>query len=185
MKKDELRKSMSMKRNSLLKEAVKENSIKIFDRLTTIEAFTNAKQMLTYINLKNEVNTEGIINYCWNHNKKTVAPKVIDSEMEFYYFNKYEELKIGKFNILEPETTHKYIYNLGDVIIIPGLAFDTFGGRVGYGGGFYDKYLSKNSTLVKIAIAYDFQILNTKIEVDEYDIKPDYIVTENRIIKIY
>ena len=70
------------------------------------------------------------------------------------------------------------------MIILPGLAFDVTGGRVGYGGGFYDKYLSKSPPLIKIAVAYEFQVLDTEIEVDEFDIKPDYIVTEKRIIKI-
>lgn len=184
MKKNEIRKLMSKKRNELSSESVKEKSLEIFKNLTTIKEFCDAKQVLSYINLNNEVNTEDIINYFWKQGKKTVAPKVKDSEMDFFYFSEYKDLTKGKFNILEPDTNHKYLYNRGDVIIIPGLAFDTYGGRVGYGGGFYDKYLSKSLPLTKIAVAYDFQVLDTEIEVDEFDIKPDYVVTEKRIIKI-
>lgn len=184
MKKNEIRKLMSKRRNNLSADSVKEKSMDIFKNLTSIKEFCDAGQVLSFISLNNEVNTEKIINFFWNQNKNTFAPKVIGSEIDFFKFSKYKELTIGKFNILEPNTNYKYIYNQGDVIIIPGLAFDTFGGRVGYGGGFYDKYLSKSLPLVKIAIAYDFQVLDTEIEVDEFDIKPDYIVTEKRIIKI-
>lgn len=184
MKKNEIRKLISMQRNKLTEDFVKEKSLEIFKNLLNINEFCDAGQVLSYINLKNEVNTEEIINYFWKQDKNTVAPKVNGSEMEFFYFNDYKELVKGKFNILEPSTNHKYLYNQGDVIIIPGLAFDVFGGRVGYGGGFYDKYLSGSPSLIKIAVAYDFQILDTEIEVDEFDIKPDYIVTEKRIIKI-
>ena len=70
------------------------------------------------------------------------------------------------------------------MIIIPGLAFDRFGGRVGYGGGFYDKYLTQNKNLIKIAVAYDFQVIEDVLEISKFDVKPDYIVTEKRILKI-
>ena len=184
MNKKEIRKIMSEKRNELSQSNVKEKSLEIFKNLITIKNFCDAKQVLSYISIKNEVDTSEIINYCWSTGKNTASPKVMGPEMKFFYFSDYHDLVKGKFNVLEPQTNDKYIYNQEDVIIIPGLAFDTFGGRVGYGGGFYDKYLSKSSPLIKIALAYDFQITDTPIEVNYYDIKPDYIVTEKRIINI-
>ena len=139
------------------------------------------------MNIKNEVDTSLIINYYRKNNKKTAIPKVLENNMEFYYFNCEKELVNGYFNIPEPvniDESNKCIPSNNDVIIIPGLAFDRFGGRVGYGGGFYDKYLTQNKNLIKIAVAYDFQVIEDVLEISKFDVKPDYIVTEKRILKI-
>ena len=93
-------------------------------------------------------------------------------------------LKEDKYGILEPtkdiEAMNK---NELDLVIMPGLAFDTNGGRLGYGGGYYDKYLQKIAgNLSKVALAYDFQIVQ-EVPKEEHDIKVDYIITEKREIE--
>ena len=67
------------------------------------------------------------------------------------------------------------------LIIMPGLAFDEKKNRIGYGGGFYDKYLERHPGLFKVALAYDFQIYK-KLETEQFDIRPDIIVTDKRVI---
>lgn len=187
MDKKNIRKIMTSKRNALTKEQVKHKSNNIYSNLKRIKEFDEAEQILCYINIKNEVITEKIIEYFQKSNKRVAAPKVLTDEMEFYYFSSDEELIKGYFNIPEPVNItddNKCIPNKDDIIIIPGLAFDKSGGRVGYGGGFFDKYLSRNKNLIKIAVAYDFQVIDEIIEVSDYDVKPDYIVTDERIIKV-
>lgn len=187
MDKKVIRKDMSVKRGALTKDEVQNKSKDIFLNILKLKEFIEASQVLCFMNTKNEVDTSFIINYYRENNKKIAVPKVIGSEMEFYYFTSEKELVSGYFNIPEPvnlDESNKCIPHNNDVIIVPGLAFDKYGGRIGYGGGFYDKYLSKNNNLIKIAVAYDFQVIEDELEISEFDIKPDYIVTEKRIIKI-
>lgn len=187
MDKKVIRKIMSSKRGELTKDEVTNKSKDIFFNILKLKEFIEASQVLCFLNIKNEVDTSFIINYYRENNKKTAAPKVIGSEMEFYYFTNEEDLISGYFNIPEPLNLNEYnkcIPDNNDIIIVPGLAFDKLGGRIGYGGGFYDKFLNKYNNLIKIAVAYDFQIIEDELEISEFDIKPDYIVTENRIIKI-
>lgn len=187
MDKNTIRKLMSDKRKLMTSEEIKERSFSIFLNLKKLEVFENAGQLLCYINIKNEVMTNDILRYFWTQNKKTAAPKVLGNKMDFYYFSNESELLKGYFDIPEPADVtddNRLVIDKEDVIIIPGLAFDIKGGRVGYGKGFYDKYMTKNKNLTKIAIAYDFQISENIIETSEYDVKPDYIVTDKRVIKV-
>lgn len=187
MNKKNIRKIMSVKRNELTNNEVINKSKEIFLNILKLKEFIESTQVLCFLNIKNEVDTSFIINYYRKNNKKTAVPKVNGNEMEFYYFTNENDLISGYFNIPEPinlNESNKCIPNNNDVIIVPGLAFDKYGGRIGYGGGFYDKYLSKNKNLIKIAVAYDFQVIEDKLEISEFDIKPDYVVTEKRILKI-
>jgi len=122
-------------------------------------------------------------------------PKVSDDKrnMEFFKTDNINELRPGYMNIPEPEFNNEKVYYQSEndsltcknIIFLPGLAFDKMGHRVGYGGGFYDKYLQKHHNMIKIALCYDFQVIdNQYIETDEYDICVNYIVTDKRFIEI-
>ena len=92
---------------------------------------------------------------------------------------------VDKWGILEPKTVEEdKIGEEFDLIIMPGVAFDKFGNRIGYGGGYYDKYISrKNIKCPKIALAYDLQIID-KIQCEEHDIKADGIISNKEFIKM-
>lgn len=185
MDKKIIRKEMLNRRNELTKDELISKSEMIFYNLLKIEDFQNSKELLTFINVNSEVITNSMVNYFWRKNRFVAAPKVIGKDMFFYYFSSYSQLKKGYFNIYEPLEKNEYIedeLSKDDVIIMPGLAFDRNGNRIGYGGGFYDKYLSKFEHK-KIAVAFDFQIIDN-IKGDLHDIKPDYIVTDKEIICI-
>lgn len=187
MTKKELRKKMSTLRNHLSQDEIQLLSDDIFRNLLKIPAFCECDKVLSYINIKSEVSTNKIIEFSKNNSKKTAAPKVIGNSMDFFYFNDDSDLSDeNKFRIPEPVTTAKCIPDSNTVIIIPGLIFDASGARIGYGGGYYDRYLEKYHPLIKIAIAYDFQVIEQidNCLMEATDIKPDYIVTDRRIIII-
>lgn len=183
--KNELRKSMSNRRNLLTEEEIQQRSGEIFWRLLSLELLNSKRSVLTYVNYKSEVNTSFLIDYCLRHKISVYTPKVTDSHMDFYQITSYKDLKPGAFGILEPVTSDRYTADAKDIIIMPGLVFDTDGHRLGYGGGYYDRYLSRYQHLLKIAVCYDFQIISTQnIPFDIYDIKPDMIITDNRILPV-
>lgn len=187
MDKSTLRTIMKNQRNAMTAREVSCKSSQIYNNLLTIDKFCAGRTLLSYISVHNEADTTQIISYYKSCGKSVTAPKVNGQAMDFYYYSSDSELISGGFGIPEPATDNVYVPDLEhiaeDVIIIPGLAFDIYGGRTGYGGGYYDRYLAGYNGLVKIAICYDFQIVD-EVETDRFDIKPDYIVTDKRVIKV-
>lgn len=181
--KNELRKKMNKEREALSKSEVMEKSNEICKNLLKIEDFTGAECVLCYISIKNEVVTTPVINFCLEQGIRIAAPRVNGNEMDFYYISSCDELAPGAFGIPEPVGNDRCIPTEKDIIIMPGLAFDKNGNRIGYGGGYYDKYLSIHHNVKKIAVAYDFQVVE-EVESEITDILPDYIVTDNGIFFI-
>lgn len=179
--KNEVRKMMNRKREALSKAEVMEKSSEIYNNLLKNGCFSGAGSVLCYINIRNEVVTKPILDFCLEHDIRIAVPRVHGTEMDFYYISAYCELVQGAFGIPEPVGDNICIPTENDVIIMPGLAFDRNGNRIGYGGGYYDKYLSVYQKVKKIAVAYDFQILD-EIESEITDILPDYIVTDSGVI---
>lgn len=181
LNKEEIRKEILEKRNKLDKEFVLSNSRVIQNKLTSINEYTNCECIYIYMDTNNEVITKDIILNAFEDNKKVAIPKIINNNMEFYYIQNINQTLVGSFGISEPTTTD-IANDKNALIIMPGIAFDFLKHRIGYGKGFYDRYLNKNKSLIKIALAFDFQIL-ASIPYDKNDISPDIIITEKRIIK--
>lgn len=152
----------------------------IYNKLLNHKAYENATTIFVYVSFKGEVDTHSIIKRALSTGKKVCVPKVNKSEkiMEAYYINSMEDVEKGYFGIMEPKVSCKKANNEEiDLIISPGVAFDMEGGRIGYGGGFYDKFLaSLNETKPIIALAYKFQILD-KIILEETDRRVDEIIS--------
>ena len=180
--KNEIRKVNKIKRSSMEKAEVLEKSSKACAVFLKSEIYKNAKQIMLYMPLGNETDTTDIINRAFADGKKLNLP-VTDAktgEITPCYFEKDSEFSKGAFSIKEP--CIKDIADLSniDVILVPGIAFDRTGVRVGFGKGCYDRLLKKTSA-VKVGFCYDFQLCD-KIPSEEHDVKMDYIITENGII---
>lgn len=139
-----------------------------------------SKKIFTYISFGSEVDTKKFINYAISDNKDIYVPKTdkVNKEMLAIKINSLNNMNVDKLGILEPKHVDKSkIGDKFDLIIMPGVAFDKNGNRIGYGGGYYDKYISKiNDKCVKLALAYELQIVeNIKSEI--HDIKVDFIIT--------
>ena len=181
--KKSIRQQMKTLRKKMSEQERKEKDALIRLRLKELEEFQNARFFFPFVSYGTETDTISLILELLKTKKKQVAvPRVDGQEMEFYFISSMEELKKNNMGILEPAAGEKAVIEEG-VMLMPGLAFDLAKNRVGYGGGYYDRYLAgyDRGQFIKIAVAYDFQVLD-RIEADEYDKKPDMIVTDRRII---
>lgn len=175
---------INIRRQMSLKE-VNEKSMAIVNHLTYLDVFMHAENVYAYMNFKNEVNVYPLIEIVINRGHEYLVPKVIDDKkMVFSSIKGLKDLEVGCLGILEPmKTAGIKEPNAKDIMLLPGSCFDTEGHRIGYGGGYYDRYLSNHSKVIKVGIAFEHQI-EEKIPSETYDVKVDYIVTENRILKM-
>ncbi|NMA86013.1 MAG: 5-formyltetrahydrofolate cyclo-ligase [Tissierellia bacterium] len=188
MDKKALRQEIIGKRSQLTEKEILEKSSKIKNRLFQLEEFKSANFIFSFISFGDEIHTHDIIKETLAMNKRVGVPISIDKPRkllvsEIKDFN--EELEIGYYNILAPKKEFERIVppDLINLVLVPGLAFDSDGYRTGYGGGYYDRFFADaNKNMVKIGLCFDLQIVS-KVPRDIYDIPVDYIITEDRIIK--
>ncbi len=188
MKKEDIRnKILSLRKSLPLEEAMKK-SLKIQKILFNLPEFINAKTILFYVSTKNEVKTENMIKKSLKKGKRVIVPisNVKEKTLTLSELKDFDkELEPGSFNILEPkkEFIRKVSPEEIDLIIVPGVAFDEDRERIGYGMGFYDKFLNSLKRRVPvIGLAYEFQIVDD-IPVHDKDVTVDKIITEKRIIE--
>lgn len=188
--KRQIRKEVLDIRKRLLKDEVVKNSILITNKLTAFDKLINSSCIMAYMDFKNEVITEFLIDHCLNLGK-TVALPVIDSIDGVKKIFAYEikdrnnELKPGAYGILEPvrQLSRRIDPKEIDMVIVPGVAFDINGNRIGYGAGCYDVFLREvKERCKKVGVAFEFQVFSC-IPKDEHDISMDAIFTENRVIE--
>lgn len=192
MTKEQIRSDMKRKRSSLLKAEHRKRSRLIHKKLFETEAYRHCSSLLTYLSFGDEVDTGELIIKALADHKKVYVPRVDKKEMEFYEIPNLDGLILSKFGIPEPEPDQNRIFpasvqsQLEDyLMIVPGLAFDLSGNRIGYGGGYYDRYLSRyaGTRFIKTAIAFDFQLMDY-IPADAADVKMDYIITPTRVLPL-
>ncbi|WP_069648900.1 5-formyltetrahydrofolate cyclo-ligase [Caloranaerobacter ferrireducens] len=188
MEKSELRRKVLNKRKELSNRDIVNLSDKIIDLLINTTLYKNANYIMTYIDFRNEVKTEKLIKKSLEIGKKIIIPISLTESRELLLseLKDYDnELTTGAYGILEPkkEYIRKVSSQILDLIIVPGVVFDKRGYRIGYGGGYYDKFLLNISKSVpKVALAFDFQVVE-KINEEKHDIPVDYIITEKGIVK--
>jgi len=178
--KDEIRKRLLRIRRSLSREKVLEMSREIKERLFDLPEYRSCKVIMFYIAHDNEVETREMIIDSLNNKKVLVPYTSLESDMIYpVEIENLDDLEKCAFGILEPQNKKIYRGDI-DVIIVPGIAFDLRGYRIGYGKGFYDRFL-RGANALKIGIAYDFQIVD-RISEDKNDVPVDMIVSEKRVL---
>lgn len=186
--KAEIRALMMEKRNSMSKEEQLQQSLEINHRLFQLVSYQEAEWLFSFISFRSEVDTKAIIERAFCDRKKVCAPRVEGKHMQFYEIHNLTSLIPSKFGVLEPDESYHKPYEWSNVstdklMLLPGLAFDIAGNRIGYGAGYYDRYLDdqKEDGFTTVALAYDFQILN-QIPAEAYDMRADFIITPDKII---
>ncbi len=171
---------MKQKRLLLSKDEVVQLSKRIEDKL--YKSFSNAESFLFYYPFKNEVTLLNLAKTLLEIGKTVAFPKTEGKEIIPIAINNLSELTPGKFSIPEPPYNPQKILKAIDVVFVPGIAFDLNCFRIGYGGGFYDRFLAKWKIGTKIGICFDFQVVE-KIPATPLDIPMDVVITEKREIR--
>lgn len=181
--KQRIRERIRRKRRRLSRQDVAEASSRITDRLLAVPEVDRARTVHCYVSWKNEADTHDLIRILLKQGHRVVVPiiDVATKTLRHSEVRDFRELKAGTYGILEPAPEHIRPTALQDidVIIVPGVAFDLTGHRIGFGGGYYDAFLATTGAL-KIALAYQFQIVD-KIPTREEDQRVDIIVTEENV----
>lgn len=185
MNKQELRKYYLEQRRTISDKELKSKDIT--NKIISLKDYEMAKVIALYNSLESEVDTQNLIKERLENNKIVVLPKVINkTEMKFYKISSLDELERGAFGIYEPIENENNLVepNEIDLMIIPGVCFDKNKNRVGFGGGYYDRYLSGENNIFKVGICFDEQLLKDEyIEAEDNDIKMDIIVTDREIVR--
>ena len=184
--KAEIRKRILEVRKGMTDEDVASKSEAIVQKVIKTAEYKEADNILLYADCCREVMTRGIFEDALLHRKRIYFPRVdkLANRMEFYQVISIRQLERGYMDILEPKedmhSRYKFQPKEDTLAILPGVAFDTSGYRIGYGKGFYDRFLVNRRQLSTMALAYSCQIVD-EIPWDEHDIKMDKIVTEKII----
>ena len=182
MDKKEIRKIVKLKKSKLSNREVLVYSHKVCEKFLAQDFYKKADVIYPYLAYNTEIVTDEIIEQAWRDGKKVAVPKVLDDGlMEFYYIDSFDGISEGYCGI--PEPAGGIVAKDEKVLILmPGLAFDREHNRIGYGGGFYDRYLERyaDTNFTKVSLAYDFQIFDA-LEVEEHDQKIDAVITEDEV----
>ncbi|MCK4589147.1 MAG: 5-formyltetrahydrofolate cyclo-ligase [Nanoarchaeota archaeon] len=177
--KEKSREEILKKRNSLSRTEIKSKSKEIFQRLLNINHLNRTQNVCVYVSKDSEVETHDLITYLLKK-KNVFVPFIEKEELRVSEIKNFSDLEKGQFNILEPKNKINYNQNI-DLIIIPGVAFDKRGNRLGRGNGYYDKFL-KNIQSLKIGLAFEEQIIG-QVPVEKHDVPLNLIITDKQIIK--
>ena len=176
-------------RNSLSTRERKEKSARIWELLKKEAVFQKAQIVLVYMDYRSEVMTTELVEELLAAGEKRVfAPKVDGMDIRYYEVESMDDLTDGYQGIREPSETEEKIFTeemsreLDCLILVPGVVFDRERGRMGYGKGFYDRYLAAFPSLTSAALAFECQIAR-KVPVEEHDKRPDMIITETELIR--
>jgi len=181
-----IRREMVARRNSLTHEEVMEKSAMIQKRVLELPIYQESSTIGLYASFNNEVSTSLIFDEALKDRKQVLFPCIRRETKDLVFFpvQGRDELELGPFGVMVPSCRNgggSFIEE-ADLLLIPGVCYDTKGGRLGYGGGFYDRSLGKVVELPFIAaLAYEFQILD-EVPMHQHDIRVDAIITEQRVI---
>ena len=151
-------------------------SRQVIERLANDERWQEAKTVLLYHSLPDEVATHDLILNAEAAGKRVLLPVVVGDDLELRLFCRKEALREGAFHILEPEGKAFTDYAAIDVAVIPGVAFTAEGNRLGRGKGYYDRLLSRLPHVYKIGICWPFQLVN-ELPAEAHDIRMDAVIT--------
>lgn len=178
-----IRSEVKQKRLSLTEDEIGHKSSRIIENLKSLlSLFPHANSFLFFYPLKGEPNLLPLAEELIKKGKQVSFPKVEGEELVPVRISSLKEFVPGAFGIPEPPFNPRNIVRKIHVAFIPGLAFDVFGHRIGYGKGFYDRFLKKSEIPVKVGICFEFQFF-PEIPQHPFDIPVDYVVTEKRTVR--
>lgn len=175
MDKTELRREIRVRKRAMTEEEIETRSAKLAQLFFASKAYQNAKTIYGYLPYNQEVRTVPMLERALKDGKKVAVPKVYGEEMKFLYLDDLNAVAKGYAGIPEPIADEPVAQDETALVLMPGLAFDPQGHRIGYGGGFYDKFLAAEPNHPTLALCYEFQML-PKLDVEDHDIPVDTVL---------
>ena len=175
MDKKELRRSIRERKRAMTEEEIVSRSEKLGVLFAQSEAYKNAKTIYGYLPYNQEVRTVPMLEQALKDGKKVAVPKVYGDEMKFLYLDDLTKVSKGYAGIPEPIADGPVADDETALVLMPGLALDPQGHRIGYGGGFYDKFLAAEPNHPTLALCYEFQLL-PELDTEEHDIPVDTVL---------
>lgn len=175
MDKKELRRFIREQKRAMTEAQIQEKSLRLGELFAQSELYRQAKTVYGYLPYNQEVRTVPMLQRALEEGKRVAVPKVFGDEMKFIYLTDLSQVEKGYAGIPEPIADDPVADDPTALVLMPGLAFDKDGHRIGYGGGFYDKFLAAEPEHPTLALCYDFQML-PRLETEEFDIPVDCVL---------
>ena len=175
MDKSALRKQIREKKRAMTEAEIRDASARLGELFAASEAYRQAKSIYGYLPYNQEVRTVPMLEQALRDGKRVAVPKCYGDEMRFIWMEDLSRVEKGYAGIPEPVEDGPVADDETALVLMPGLAFDPEGHRIGYGGGFYDRFLEKEPEHPTLALCYAFQML-PKLETEEFDIPVDCVL---------
>lgn len=175
MNKQELRQAIRARKRAMTEEDILCRSEILAEKFARSDAYRAAKTIYGYLPYNQEVRTVPMLRRALEEGKRVAVPKVYGDDMKFIYLDDLSQVAKGYAGIPEPVADGPVAQDETALVLMPGLAFDRAGHRIGYGGGFYDKFLAREPHHPTVALCYDFQVMD-RLETEEFDIPVDLVI---------
>ena len=175
MNKKELRRQIRELKRAMTEEMIQEKSLALTEKFLASDAYRNARSIYGYLPYNQEVRTVPMLEQALRDGKRVAVPKCYGDEMRFLWMTDLTQVEKGYAGIPEPIFDEPVADDPSALVLMPGMAFDPQGHRIGYGGGFYDKFLASEPDHPTLALCYDFQML-PQLETEEFDIPVDTVI---------
>ena len=175
MNKKELRKSIRDKKRAMTEAQIVQKSEALTRLFLQSEEYRNARSIYGYLPYNQEVRTVPLLTQALREGKRVAVPKCYGEEMRFIWMEDLSQVEKGYAGIPEPVADGPVADDETALVLMPGMAFDQEGHRIGYGGGFYDKFLAREGNHPTLALCYDFQVVS-HLETEEFDIPVDKVL---------
>lgn len=175
MNKQELRQAIRAQKRAMTEEDILRRSEILAEKFARSDAYRAAKTIYGYLPYNQEVRTVPMLRRALEEGKRVAVPKVYGDNMKFIYLDDLSQVAKGYAGIPEPVADGPVAQDETALVLMPGLAFDRAGHRIGYGGGFYDKFLAREPHHPTVALCYDFQVMD-RLETEEFDIPVDLVI---------
>ena len=176
MDKKALRQKIREQKRAMTEEEIVAASNRLAEQFYATQQYQNAKTIYGYLPYNQEVRTTEMLQKALDDGKKIAVPKVYGDTMRFIYLDDLSKVGLGYCGIPEPISDEPVADDPTALVLMPGLAFDQQGHRIGYGGGFYDKFLMEEPNHPTVALCYEFQML-PYLETEEFDIPVDCVIS--------
>lgn len=175
MDKKELRRQIREQKRAMTEEQITAASVRLGELFLNCPQYKNAKTIYGYLPYNQEVRTVPMLEQAMKDGKRVAVPKCYGEQMRFIYMDDLSKVEKGYANIPEPIADSPVADDKTALVLMPGMAFTKDGKRMGYGGGFYDKFLAAEPEHPTVALCYDFQMVED-LPTEAYDIPVDCVL---------